>query len=146
MLDATITGVQQLEDDLAALAERASDLSPLWDDFAREVWTPRQRAAFNPGQMPRLAPETVKRKKSGTPLVLTGKLRAATYVGSPTNPGKNRAAFGISKGAGVRKLAILHKSSRRLKHRNAVPPLERGERAAFKKMLREFLLGAWGDK
>lgn len=146
MLDARMTGVEQLEDDLKALAERAGDLRPLWDDYAREVWTPRQRAAFAPGQMPRLAKATIERKKSDTPLVLTGKLRAATYAGSPVSPGKERAAFGISKGAGVRKLAILHKSSRRLKHRNAVPPLDRAEKAAFKKMLREFLLGAWGDK
>lgn len=138
-----MTGADQLRDDLEALADHASDLSPVWREFAREVWTPRQRAAFRPGMMPRLAPETIRRKKSDEPLVLTGKLRSATYADSPVKPARLRAAFGIAKGSGVRKLAILHKSSARLKHRNAVPKLDRFEKAAFKKLLREHLMGAW---
>ena len=144
MLDAKLTGADQLRDDLQTLADRASDLTPVWQEFRREVWKPRQMAVFNEGALPSLADSTKERKRvhKDKPLVLTGELRAATL--NEVTADNERAVFGIAKGSGrVRVLAILHKSSRRLKYRNAVPKLERGEGTQFKRLLRKHLMGAF---
>ena len=140
-----MTGAEQLRDDLTLLAERANDLTPVWDAFQREVWRPRQMAVFHAGSLPALAKSTKERKRihKDEPLVLTGKLRAATYADSPVKSGGGTAVFGIAKGSRLRTLAILHKSSRRLKNRNAVPKLERAEKTTFKRLLREHLMGAF---
>ncbi len=136
--------LSRMRDDLESLSEQASDLQPLWEAFDREVWEPRQVAHFATIGPP-LAKSTAKRRRGGskTPLVRTGALRLATFRDF-SRLSRSSAVFGIPKGnVRARKLAVLHASSPRLKHRRAVPKLQPREMTKFKNLLREHLRKAW---
>lgn len=152
MLDsAKAVGVEEIKADMRRLAEHAQDLRPVWEGF-KPVWEARQKAAFSStsGDMKPLRASTLKRKSGpnkAIPLVRTGALRLATYRTSPVKETPLSASWGIPKGLGIRKLAILHKSMRRYSARIAVPTdISSEEQKEYRRLLREHLLKAWDDQ
>ena len=140
--DVTVTGADELTRDLRTLADRSSDLRPLWGQVA-DMFVQRQKDVFTSGRLAPLAPESVRRKRvhKTEPMVGTGALRQATYRYSPIKSTNDRASFGIPKGGTRKSIGAMHAvASGSRPKRDVVPNWSKAERLKILDMLSDYLM------
>lgn len=137
----SMAGFEEFRDAFMKVAGKAADMRPVWSDVG-DLWKVRQAAAF--GKLPKLKPETVRRKGGKSePLVRTGALARSTFVHSPILSDAEQATFGVAKGDKSRGLAVMQARGTpgRMPKRVAVKGWSNAERDRIVKMITEHVMG-----
>lgn len=142
-----LSGFEQFYELLGDVADRASDLRPVWPAIG-EVWAERERDVFDTQGRGRWAPlrastlaEKRKLGESSKPLVAHGSLLRALTLPEPRYADKDEAVFGPPKGSGVELYGKWHvKGSKNLPQRNPVPRFSVAERRRVVERIRVFVV------
>lgn len=147
---ATVSGAAEFGKDLQQMAQRSSDLRPLFDGPIAELWRDRQKAVFASGRLAPLNPRSVKRKRrnKNVPLVDTGELRDLTFKYTPVKATTDSAKFGIPKGSGSlsgrgrKSIGAMHAvASGSRPRRDAVPSWTKAERNRIIELTSDYVMG-----
>lgn len=142
-----ITGVDRWEADIARLAERADDLSPVWPEIG-QWFAERQRKVFNTASFGRWAPlasRTILNRRdigvaSADPLIRTGSLFRTMTDASPLKTSPHFVVFGSQGGPGED--AGMHvRAGDHGPKRNPLPALLAREKREPLQMILKFLRG-----
>lgn len=142
-VDARLDGAQQAVADLQRIRDKMADFRPFFEQIA-PMWVDREKALFagrlKGRKLKPLAQSTIERRGKHAPLVVSGRLRDATYTDTPVKATRDQVTFGIPKGHPRRWLAIIHaQGGGRLPRRDVVPGWTTGEREQIAEKMRNWV-------